>query len=84
MVNTKLVTAVFGLAAVAGVVLSPVAAASGGTVDATGGANTSVDSDGTQGSLVPAVQGTTDSDGDQDAFLTGSEEAVPQTKAGGK
>jgi len=39
-----------------------------------------VDTDGTQGSFAPAIQGSEDSDGDQDAFATGSTEAVPQTK----
>lgn len=45
-------------------------------VDVSGPAT--VDTDGTQGSFAPAVQGTQDSDGDQDAFATGSSEAVPQ------
>jgi len=39
-----------------------------------------VDTDGTQGSFAPAIQGTQDSDGDQDAFSTGSWEAAPQDK----
>lgn len=39
-----------------------------------------VDSDGTQGSFTNAVEGTQDSDGDQDAFDTKSWEAVPQDK----
>lgn len=39
-----------------------------------------IDSDGTQGSFAVAVQGTQDTDGDQDAFATGSAEAVPQDK----
>lgn len=39
-----------------------------------------VDSDGTQGSFTNAVEGTQDSDGDQDAFDTQSWEAVPQDK----
>jgi len=39
-----------------------------------------IDSDGTQGSFTNAIQGTPDSDGDQDAFATGSAEAVPQDK----
>lgn len=70
---------------------SPVAAAASVrpptpmNVSATGGDNTAVDSDGTQGSLGSSVQGTVDSDGDQDAFnLTKSEESVPQEKAENK
>ena len=51
------------------------------SVHATGGDGTAVDLDGTQGDFTDAVQGTTDSDGDQDAFLTTSEEAAPQLKA---
>lgn len=39
-----------------------------------------VDSDGTQGSFTNSVEGTQDSDGDQDAFDTQSWEAVPQDK----
>lgn len=72
-----------GLMIAVGVAVSPIAAASG-NVEGSGGANTTVDSDGTQGSLAPAVQGVTDDDGYQDALLIGSEEAVPQYKAGSK
>lgn len=70
--------------------VSPLAAASGAQITATGGDGTSVDSDGTQGSftnsvegkLTNSVEGTQDSDGDQDAHdMTKSEEAVPQDKA---
>lgn len=50
-------------------------------VQASGGSGTVVDTDGTQGDLAAAVQGTQDSDGDQDAFITGSERAVPQFTA---
>lgn len=64
----------------AAVALSPVAAASG-AVTASGGHGTTVDRDGTQGDLAPAVQGTQDDDGDQDAYLHASEEATPQIKA---
>jgi hypothetical protein len=63
---------------------SPMAAAKSSprtNVSATGGDNTAVDIDGTQGDFNPAVQGTTDSDGDQDAFMTNSEEVKPQEKA---
>jgi len=67
---------VLGLAAIGG------AASAAADVQATGGAGTAVDTDGTQGELKPAVQGTQDSDGDQDAFIIGSEMAVPQTRAG--
>ncbi|MGI9125339.1 MAG: hypothetical protein ACR2JM_11400 [Mycobacterium sp.] len=63
---------------------SPVAAAAGMKINASGGDGTTIDHDGTQGDLVPAVQGSTDSDGDQDAFLTASEEATPQLRAASK
>lgn len=59
---------------------SPQAAAST-NVNATGGSGTSVDRDGTQGSFGDSVQGKADDDGDQDAYLIGSEEAAPQVKA---
>lgn len=58
--------------------LSPVAAATNTNVTATGGDGTAVDHDGTQGSFSDAVQGASDSDGDQDAYLLNSEEAKPQ------
>lgn len=61
-----------------------VAAASGGTVTATGGDGTAVDTDGTQGDFAAAVQGKTDDDGDQDAFLTPATEATPQYSAAQK
>jgi len=78
--RTTVATAAVALACMGGVAvgLSPVAAAVNDNVTATGGDGTTVDRDGTQGDLIPAVQGTTDSDGDQDAFLTGSEVAAPQ------
>ncbi len=67
----------------AAIALSPVAAASG-VVTASGGDGTSVDRDGTQGDLAPAVQGIADDDGDQDAYLRASEQALPQFKAAQK
>lgn len=78
--NTKpwiaaLATATFAVFGVAG---AGVAAAD---VQASGGAGTTVDKDGTQGDFKPAVQGKPDDDGDQDAFSTGSIEAFPQYKA---
>lgn len=66
---------------------SPIAAANASShVNATGGDNTSVDKDGTQGDFTNSVQGTVDPDGDQDvdALLTNSEEAKPQEKAPNK
>ena len=68
------VLAVLGVGGIA------VAAADSG-VQASGGAGTTVDKDGTQGDLKPAVQGTQDSDGDQDAYANGSVIASPQFKA---
>lgn len=65
--------------AVLGVAGAGVAAAD---VQASGGANTTVDKDGTQGDLKPAVQGKQDDDGDQDAYSTRSSQAVPQYKGG--
>jgi hypothetical protein len=62
-----------GVAAIGG---SAIAAASGGNVDvAPPGV---VDSDGTQGSYTPAVQGQADDNGDQDAYLNNSWVASPQ------
>lgn len=66
---------------------SPVASAQGTpnmNIDATGGDNTAVDSDGTVGSFSNSVQGAVDPDGDQDAMLIQSVEAVPQDKATSK
>ena len=50
----------------------PIAAAAEGppphmNITASGGDGTAVDTDGTQGSFTNSVEGTTDSDGDQDA-----------------
>lgn len=76
-------TAAFGMILLAGVSASPMAAAKGSNpvIHATGGAGSAVDRDGTQGTFTDSVQGTADSDGDQDAYLNGSEEAAPQFKA---
>lgn len=68
-------------------VAGPIAAAKPSShVIATGGDNTSVDKDGTQGDFTNSVQGAVDPDGDQDvdALLTNSEEAKPQEKAPNK
>ncbi|MGV0991020.1 MAG: hypothetical protein ACOYB7_02090 [Mycobacterium sp.] len=50
-------------------------------INATGGSGTAVDKDGTQGTMAPAVQGTQDSDNDQDAWLHPSTDVTPQYKA---
>ena len=50
-------------------------------INATGGSGTAVDKDGTQGDMKPAVQGTTDDDNDQDAWLHSSPNSAPQYKA---
>ena len=67
---------------------APIASAAGPKpmqIDASGGDNTSIDHDGTQGSFTDSVQGSEDTDGDQDAFdLKKSEEAAPQDKATNK
>ena len=64
---------------------APIASAAGSKpmqIDASGGDNTAIDHDGTQGNFTDSVQGVEDSDGDQDAFdLKKSEEATPQDKA---
>ena len=80
--RTTVASAAVALAFLGGVAIevSPVAAAVSDNVTATGGDGTSVDRDGTQGDLNPAVQGATDSDGDQDAYLINSEAAAPQIK----
>lgn len=86
-VAVGLAAAVIGV----GIVGAPIAGAVSGTnTSATPGTpgdmqisvspDEKVDSDGTQGSFTNAVQGTKDSDGDQDAFETNSSEAVPQDK----
>lgn len=60
------------------------AALSGNTLAvASGGGNVvvspgTVDSDGTEGSYAPAIQGKVDSDGDQDAYANGSWVVTPQ------
>jgi hypothetical protein len=78
--RTFIAPAAIALACMGGAVLgsSAIASAASDTVTATGGSGTAVDTDGTQGSFTNAVQGAADSDGDQDAFLTNSEEAKPQ------
>ena len=58
-----------------------VASAGDMNVNATGGAGSAVDKDGTQGAMKPAVQGAQDDDNDQDAWLHGSPESTPQYKA---
>lgn len=70
-----------GLALLAGVGAIPQAAAQAPSVSATGGDGTAVDRDGTQGKYTDSVQGVEDADGDQDAFITNSEEAKPQFTA---
>ena len=64
----------------------PIAAATPNmNIDATGGAGTTIDHDGTQGDFVSAVQGTVDVDGYQDAFNAAkSEKAAPQDQAPNK
>lgn len=68
--------------AVVGVGGASIASASGGMdINATGGSGTAVDTDGTQGEMKPAVQGTPDDDNDQDAWLHGSPDYTPQYRA---
>ena len=76
-------SAAVALACLGGVVMgtSPLAAATNTNVQATGGDGTAVDHDGTQGDFTNSVQGKTDDDGDQDAFMTTAEEATPQITA---
>lgn len=63
-------------AAFAGTALSAnTLAAGGGNVVVSPG---TVDSDGTEGSYAPAIQGKVDSDGDQDAYSNGSWVVTPQ------
>lgn len=63
---------------------SPIAGATNTNVQASGGAGTAVDHDGTQGDFTNAVQGKADDDGYQDAYMTTAEEATPQYTAGHK
>jgi hypothetical protein len=65
-----------GVAALGGSAIA--AASSGGNVDVSPPGV--IDSDGTQGSYAPAMQGQADDDGDQDAYLNNSWEATPQDK----
>ena len=76
-------SAAVALACLGGVAMgtSPLAAASNTNVQATGGDGTAVDHDGTPGDFTNSVQGKTDDDGDQDAFMTTAEEATPQITA---
>lgn len=84
MRKNKAMFAVLAVLLSAGVAASPVAAASGMDIDAGGGGGTHIDRDGTQGDLAPAVQGTTDDDGYQNAYLKASEQAAPQFTASQK
>lgn len=81
--STVLALALVGGGAAAGA--TPIAAAAAPTpmhISASGGDNTAVDKDGTEGGFTDSVQGTVDSDGDEDARdMTKSEEAIPQEKA---
>lgn len=71
----------FSLALLAGVGAAPEAAAAPASINATGGDGTAIDRDGTQGKYTDSIQGVEDTDGDQDAFMNGSEEARPQFTA---
>lgn len=79
--RTAAISVAFSLALLIGAGAIPEAAAQGPSINATGGDGTAVDRDGTQGSYSDAVQGVADADGDQDAFMTNSEEAKPQVTA---
>ncbi len=68
--------AALGTVGISGSAIATASGSPGSVVDVSTPAM--LDSDGTQGSFAPAVQGTQDSDGDQDAHATGSFEAVPQ------
>ena len=80
--RNKLFGVVIGAALMAGATAGPIAIpaawAAGMDINATGGDGTQIDRDGTQGELLPAVQGSTDGDGYQDAHLTSAEEAAPR------
>ncbi len=84
--RTSVASAVIALALLSGAAigLSPIASAKNTNVTATGGDGTAVDHDGTQGDFTDSVQGAVDDDGDQDAFLNGSEKAAPQISAAPK
>ena len=84
--TTKLAKALVAATALAGFTVlgvggAAIASATDMNINATGGAGTTVDTDGTQGDIKPAVQGTTDDDNDQDAWLHPSPNAAPQYKA---
>lgn len=79
--RTAALSVAVSLTLLAGVGAIPEAAAQAPSVNATGGDGTAVDRDGTQGNYTDSVQGVEDTDGDQDAFITNSEEARPQYAA---
>jgi hypothetical protein len=80
--RTLIAPAAIALACMGGAAIGNSAiAAAAGSVTATGGDGTHVDSDGTQGDFTNSVQGTVDDDGDQDALMTTAEEAKPQVSA---
>ncbi|MFN8071299.1 MAG: hypothetical protein U0R66_05735 [Mycobacterium sp.] len=80
--RTLVAPAAIALACMGGASIGTSAIASAnGTVTATGGDGTAVDSDGTQGDFTNSVQGTADDDGYQDARLITSEDAKPQISA---
>lgn len=66
---------------VAGISGAAISSAGDMNINATGGAGTAVDKDGTQGNIKAAVQGTQDDDNDQDAWLHPSTDVTPQFKA---
>lgn len=78
--NVKKIVIAAGFAAA----LGATALSGSALAEAAGGGNVvvtspgTVDTDGTQGSYTPAMQGQLDSDGDQDAYSNGSWEATPQ------
>lgn len=83
--RTLVASAAIALACMGGASVGTSAIASAkGTVTATGGDNTAVDSDGTQGVFTNSVQGAADDDGYQDATLITSEDAKPQISAATK
>ena len=81
--RTIVASAAIALACMGGAAIgtSAVAAATDMNIDATGGDNTTIDHDGTQGDFTNSVQGKADDDGYQDALLTTAEEAKPQVTA---
>lgn len=69
---------------VLGVGGAAVASAGDMNVSVSGGSGSAVDKDGTQGDMKPAVQGTEDSDNDQDAWMHPSQVFTPQFRASHK